>query len=83
MKKILFLGFFLITTNLLLAQNIDFGGFITDAMGNKIMGANIVAIEKETQILDGFGISNEDGYFKLILKSDTDYDLKISFIGFK
>ena len=68
---------------MLLAQSIDFGGFITDAMGNKIMGANIVAIEKETQILDGFGISNEDGYFKLILKSDTDYDLKISFIGFK
>ena len=83
MKKILFLGFLLITTNLLLAQSIDFGGFITDAMGNKIMGANIVAIEKETQILDGFGISNEDGYFKLILKSNTDYDLKISFIGFK
>ena len=47
------------------------------------MGANIVAIEKDTQVLDGFGISNEDGYFKLILKSDTDYDLKISFIGFK
>ena len=68
---------------MLLAQNIDFGGFITDASGNKVMGANIVAIEKETQILDGFGISNEDGYFKLILKSDTDYDLKISFIGFK
>jgi hypothetical protein len=83
LKKILFLGFFLITTNLLLAQNIDFGGFITDAMGNKIMGANIIAIEKETQILDGFGISNEDGYFNLILKSDTEYDLKISFIGFK
>ena len=56
---------------MLLAQNIDFGGFITDALGNKIMGANIVAIEKETQVLDGFGISNEDGYFKLIPVSYT------------
>tara|TARA_X000000950_G_scaffold86843_2_gene109280 strand:- start:7794 stop:10490 length:2697 start_codon:yes stop_codon:yes gene_type:complete len=70
-------------TNQLLAQNIDFGGFVSDVSGNKIMGANIVAVEKETQVLDGFGISNEDGYFRLILKSETDYEIKISFIGFK
>ena len=65
LKRILFLSFFLISTNLLLSQNIDFEGSIYDSDGNKIMGANIVAIEKETQILDGFGISNEDGYFKI------------------
>lgn len=83
LKRILFLSFFLISTNLLLSQNIDFEGYIYDSDGNKIMGANIVAIEKETQILDGFGISNEDGYFRLTLKSGVDYDIKISFIGFK
>ena len=83
LKRILFLSFFLISTNLLLSQNIDFEGSIFDSDGNKIMGANIVAIEKETQILDGFGISNEDGYFRLTLKSGVDYDIKISFIGFK
>ena len=83
LKRILFLSFFLISTNLLLSQNIDFEGSIYDSDGNKIMGANIVAIEKETQILDGFGISNEDGYFRLTLKSGVDYDIKISFIGFK
>ena len=47
------------------------------------MGANIVAVEKETQILDGFGISNESGYYRLTLKKTTDYDIKISFIGLK
>ena len=47
------------------------------------MGANIVAVEKETQVLDGFGISNESGYYMLTLKKDTDYDRKISFIGLK
>ncbi len=47
------------------------------------MGANIVAVEKETQILDGFGISNDSGYFRLTLKKATDYDIKITFIGLK
>ena len=47
------------------------------------MGANIVAVEKETQILDGFGISNESGFYRLTLKKETNYDVKISFIGLK
>ena len=47
------------------------------------MGANIVAVERETQILDGFGISNETGYYRLTLKKATDYDIEISFIGLK
>ena len=71
----------MISTLLAVAQNIDLEGTITDINGNPIMGANIVAVEKETQILDGFGISNESGYYRLTLKKATDYDVKISFIG--
>jgi hypothetical protein len=77
------LGCFLIPTFFALAQNIDFEGTITDESGNPIMGANIVAVEKETQILDGFGISNESGFYRLTLKKATNYDVKISFIGLK
>ena len=62
------MGCFLIPTFFALAQNIDFEGTITDESGNPIMGANIVAVEKETQILDGFGISNESGFYRLTLK---------------
>ena len=83
MKKLYTLGFFLITTLFAFAQNIDIEGSITDKDGIPIMGANIVAVEKETQILDGFGISNEVGYYRLTLKRATQYDIKISFIGFK
>ena len=83
MRKIYILGFFLISTLFAVAQNIDLEGTITDTNGTPIMGANIVAVEKKTQILDGFGISNEAGYYRLTLKKATDYDIKISFIGLK
>ena len=83
MRKIYILGFFLISTLFAVAQNIDLEGTITDTNGTPIMGANIVAVEKKTQILDGFGISNEEGYYRLTLKKGTDYDIKISFIGLK
>ncbi len=52
-------------------------------MGNTIMGANVIAIEKESQILDGFGISNDSGFYRISLKKNTDYQIKISFIGFQ
>ena len=83
MRKLYLLGLFLITTLNTFAQNIDLEGVIKDADGNPIMGANIVAIEKETQILDGFGISNEMGFYRLTIKKATDYEIKISFIGLK
>jgi hypothetical protein len=83
LRKIYILGFFLISTIFAVAQNIDLEGTITDTNGTPIMGANIVAVEKKTQILDGFGISNEEGYYRLTLKKGTDYDIKISFIGLK
>ena len=83
MKKIFLLGFFLFLSTFTIAQNIDLEGVITDSDGVPIMGANIVAVEKETQILDGFGISNEGGFYRLTLKRATYYEIKISFIGLK
>jgi len=81
--KPVFIIIFLVFFSFSFSQNIDFEGVITDAFGNTILGANIIAVEKNTQILDGFGISNDSGYFRLTLKKDTDYDIKISFIGFQ
>ena len=83
MKKIFLLGFFLFLSTFTIAQNIDLEGVITDSDGIPIIGANIVAVEKETQILDGFGISNERGFYRLTLKRATYYEIKISFIGLK
>ena len=58
-------------------------GSISDDLGNPIMGANVIAVEKESQILDGFGISSDTGFYRISLKKNTEYQIKISFIGFQ
>ena len=74
--------FFLIFPVFLFSQ-VNLSGEIKDQTGYSIMGANIIAVNNETQILDGFGISNENGYFSLNLKKDTEFNIKITFIGYK
>ena len=64
-------------------SQVRFEGIITDSEGNTIMGANVIAVEKESKVLDGFGISSDSGFYRLSLKKNTDYEIKISFIGFQ
>ena len=61
MKKIIFLIFIL--PSFLISQS-SLSGNITDVNGYPIMGANVIAVNSETQVLDGFGISNENGFYQ-------------------
>ena len=79
--KNIFLIVLLVFSTLSYSQ-VRFEGTITDVDGNSLTGANVIAIEKQSKILDGFGISNESGYYRLSLKKNTDYEIKVSFIGF-
>ena len=79
--KNIFLIVLLVFSTLSYSQ-VRFEGIITDVDGNSLTGANVIAIEKQSKILDGFGISNESGYYRLSLKKNTDYEIKVSFIGF-
>ena len=81
MKKIL--SILLLFSISLAYSQVRFEGKISDAFGNNIMGANVIAIEKESKILDGFGISSDTGYFRVSLKKGKEYEIKVSFIGFK
>ena len=81
MKKIL--SVLLLFSISLTYSQVRFEGKISDAFGNNIMGANVIAIEKESKILDGFGISSDTGYFRVSLKKGKEYEIKVSFIGFK
>ena len=80
MKNIFLIAVFLFSS--LTYSQVRFEGTITDVDGNSLTGANVIAIEKQSKILDGFGISNESGYYRLSLKKNTDYEIKVSFIGF-
>ena len=55
MKKI----FILLLFPLYIFSQSSISGNITDIDGNPIMGANVIAVNNETKVLDGFGISNE------------------------
>ena len=73
MKKILL---FLLIPIYSLSQS-SLSGTIKDSSGYPIMGANVIAVNNETNVLDGFGISNDNGYYSINLKNGCS-----SFSGF-
>ncbi|MGC6480306.1 MAG: carboxypeptidase-like regulatory domain-containing protein [Flavobacteriaceae bacterium] len=85
MKSGLFLGFVLIFFKLqqLTAQKVTLKGVVQDSLQNPLEAANIMAVKTADQTLESFGISNEKGEFKLRLKAQTEYRIKISFLGFE
>lgn len=73
---------------LILAANICFSqikveGVVKDSIGNPLELANVVAINQETKALDSYGITNDEGRYKLSLKKNASYKLQVSYIGMK
>jgi len=65
------------------SQNITITGIVTDSLKNPLDMANVVGINSETKGLDGFGITAPDGRYKIKVKENTSYSLKISYLGFE
>tara|TARA_R110002050_G_scaffold179118_3_gene312392 strand:- start:30050 stop:32743 length:2694 start_codon:yes stop_codon:yes gene_type:complete len=65
------------------AQNITITGVVKDSLGNTLDMANVVAINQETKSLDGFGITDPNGRYKVNVKANVTYSLKFSYIGFQ
>ncbi|MDO7172983.1 TonB-dependent receptor [Mariniflexile sp. AS56] len=72
----------LVTSSVAFAQ-IKLEGVVKDSIGNPLELANVVAINQETKALDGYGITNDQGRYKLTLKKNATYKLQISYIGMK
>ena len=81
MKKLILL-LLLVATSTTFAQ-IKVEGVVKDSIGNPLELANVVAINQTTNILDSYGITNEQGKYKLSLEKNTSYKLQISYIGMK
>ncbi|HMC02473.1 MAG TPA: TonB-dependent receptor [Flavobacteriaceae bacterium] len=58
-------------------------GIVKDSIGNPLELSNVVAINQSTKNLDSYGISNEQGEYRLNLKKNTSYSLQVSYIGMK
>ncbi|MEX0313558.1 MAG: carboxypeptidase-like regulatory domain-containing protein, partial [Allomuricauda sp.] len=69
--------------NYVQAQKVTLTGTVKDSLGNALDVANVVAINQEGQKLDGFGITNPEGFYKINIKANASYTLKVSYLGFQ
>ncbi len=58
-------------------------GFVNDNTGKPLDLANVVAINQETNVLESFGITNDQGKFKLTLEKNSTYKIQVSYIEMK
>ncbi|MBC8753256.1 carboxypeptidase regulatory-like domain-containing protein [Kordia sp. YSTF-M3] len=56
-------------------------GVVKDTLGKPLELANVIALNKATNTLESYGITNNEGRFRLSLKKNTTYLLKVSYIG--
>ena len=64
-------------------SQVKFQGSVKDSIGNGLELANVIAINKSTSALDSYGITNEEGRFRLNLKKNSQYTIQVSYIGMK
>lgn len=81
MKKTLIILFFCIV-GISNAQNIKVQGIVTDSLGTIIEMANVMAVNTDLDKMDGYSITGEKGQYALNLKPNTNYQLKVSYLGF-
>ncbi|TNJ43153.1 TonB-dependent receptor [Tamlana fucoidanivorans] len=80
-KNTLFVIFFILSP--LVYGQVKIQGIVKDSLGIPLELANVIAINQETQKLDSYGITNDDGQYKLSLEKNTAYKIQVSYIGTK
>lgn len=83
MQKILITIVLLLLFSIGKAQIIKLEGVIIDSTGQGLEMANVMAVNQNTKAMDSYGITNDKGKFQLTLKSDSNYSIKISYLGYK
>jgi len=58
-------------------------GIVKDSIGNPLELANVIAINQETKALESYGITNDQGRYKLALGKNATYSVQVSYIGMK
>ena len=56
-------------------------GKVTDSLGTPLELANIILIDSESNTLETFAMSDNQGVYKLNLKKNNNYNLQVSYIG--
>lgn len=62
---------------------INLTGIVKDSIGNPLEMANVIALDTVAKRIASYGFTDAKGNFKLDLKKNTTYNIKISYVGFK
>jgi hypothetical protein len=81
MKKLIFLAFVCLC-NVTFAQ-IKIQGVVKDSIGSSLELANVIAINQETKTLQSYGITDQEGRYKLSLSKNATYSIQVSYVGMK
>ena len=60
---------------------INIKGIISDSLEIPLQSASIVAINKASNALETYALSDEKGFYKLSLKESTAYKIQVSSLG--
>ena len=66
-----------------MAQKVTLSGTVTDSLQNPLDVANVVAVNQADQALEAFGITTPEGVYRLQLKANSNYLLKVSYVGYQ
>ncbi|MGC6421979.1 MAG: carboxypeptidase regulatory-like domain-containing protein [Flavobacteriaceae bacterium] len=78
-RSILFIAFFHLFV--VQSQQITFSGVVRDSLKNPLNAASLVAINQETNALDAYTITGDDGFFSLNLQKQKKYKIQVSALG--
>ena len=81
MKTIIFASLLLMACSVM--AQVQLTGIVKDSIGNPLELANVIAINKTSQTLESFGITNNQGKYKLSLKENITYTIQVSYVGMK
>ena len=81
MKKILVIAIFMVTC--ITTAQVKLTGVVKDSIGVPLEMANVIAIDDVSKAIASYGFSDAKGFYRLDLKNNTSYTVKISYIGFK
>ena len=80
MKKIIFITMLLVSC--VSFSQVQLSGVVNDSIGNPLEMANVIALDTVAKKIASFGFTDANGNFTLDLKTNTTYNIKISYIGY-
>ena len=78
MKKIILITIFMVSW--VSTAQINLRGVVKDSIGSPLEMANVIALDTVAKRIASFGFTDAKGNFKLDLRNNTVYNIKISYI---